>query len=190
MQGGRCRACSAAISPAYPLMELSAAGIALWAWWAAPPAAFIFSCVLGWLLLALSAIDVRTRRLPDALNLLLALTGLSAALMLDRERMLEHVAGTVAGFAGIVVVEMAYRALRKRDGIGRGDAKLMGALGAWIGIKSLAGCLLLAASGAITAILLASWLSGRKLTPDVSVPFGPFLAAAGWVTWLYGITLI
>ena len=184
--GGACRGCAAPISPHYPLVELAAVGVALWAWLATPPQVFAVTCVFGWLLLALSVIDIRTRRLPDPLNLALAATGLVAAAFLAPERILDHAAGCVVGFASLVAIEIAYRKLRGRDGIGRGDAKLLAAIGAWIGILGLAECIFVASASGIAWLLLLRNLTGRQISSDTAVSFGPFLALGGWLTWLYG----
>lgn len=183
---GKCRGCAAAIPASYPLIELSAVAVAVWAWLATPPHVFAATCVLGWLLLALAAIDIRTRRLPDVLNLVLAACGLGVAALLDRERLLDHVLGMALGYGALVVVEIAYRQLRGRDGLGRGDAKLLGAVGAWVGPMGLPGCILIGAGGAIGFLLFTGWASDRRVTSVTSIAFGPFIALGGWVTWIYG----
>lgn len=183
---GKCRGCAGAIAVAYPLTELAAVAVAIWAWLATPPHVFAVSCVLGWLLLALSVIDLRTRRLPDPLNLVLALAGLGVAAWLDSARMLEHLAGMVIGYGAFVAIEIAYRALRGRDGLGRGDAKLIGAIGAWIGLRGLPGCIFVAAIAGIFAAVIGSWLRRQPLAGETALSFGPFLALGGWLTWLHG----
>jgi len=122
-QRGKCRGCSAPISPAYPLIELAAFGVAVWAWLAVPAAVFAATCVMGWLLLALSAIDMRTRRLPDVLNLLLAVSGIAVTAMIDTSLVVTHLAAAAVGYGALVAVELAYRHLRGRDGLGRGDSE-------------------------------------------------------------------
>lgn len=184
--GGKCRGCAAAISRQYPLVEAAAVVVAVWAWLAVPPQAFLATCILGWLLLALSVADIRTCRLPDPLNLALVLTGLGVAVWLDGSRILDHIAGAVLGFASLVAIEIAYRRLRGREGIGRGDAKLLGGIGAWLGYQGLAACIFVAASSGIVFLLAAGLIRGRTIAADTALPFGPFLAFAGWLTWLYG----
>lgn len=188
-QRGKCRGCSAPISPAYPLTELAAVGVAVWAWLATPPAVFAMTCLLGWLLLALSAIDIRTRRLPDLLNLALAITGIAATALLNQSLLIEHLAAAAVGYAALLAVELAYRHLRGRDGLGRGDSKLFGALGAWVGLQGLAATLFVAATAAILFILVASRVRKTELRGDIAIAFGPFLAFGGWITWVYGPVL-
>jgi leader peptidase (prepilin peptidase)/N-methyltransferase len=186
VQRGKCRGCAAPISPAYPVIELTAVGVAVWAWFATPPYMFVATCVFGWLLLALSAIDFRTFRLPDVLNAALLACGLVTAQLFYPERMLEQLAGAAVGFGGLLAVELAYRALRKRDGLGRGDSKLLGAIGIWIGPVGIAPCVFIAATAAILFVLITVHVRKRPLTGDTAIPFGPFLAAGGWIVWITG----
>ena len=185
-QRGKCRGCAAPISPAYPVIELAAVGIAVWAWLATPAYMFVATCIFGWLLLALSAIDFRTFRLPDGLNVALLLCGLLTAQLFYPERMLEQLAGAALGFGGLLLVELAYRAIRRRDGLGRGDSKLLGAIGVWIGPVGIAPCIFVAASTAIVFVLILGWVRRRPVAGDTAIPFGPFLAAGGWAVWVNG----
>lgn len=185
-QRGRCRSCKAAIPVDYPLIELAAAGVAVWAWLATPPHIFIASCVMGWLLVALSAVDIRTRRLPDILNLTLVIAGLVTAALIDVSRIWEHVLGAALGYGAFVAIEVSYRILRGRDGLGRGDAKLLAGIGAWVGPIGLPSCVFVAALGAIVCVLTINVLKGRGVRGDTDIAFGPFLAAGGWITWVTG----
>jgi leader peptidase (prepilin peptidase)/N-methyltransferase len=183
---GKCRSCQAPISASYPVIELVAVGVAVWAWLATPPAAFAFTCMLGWLLLALAATDIRTRRLPDVLTLATLVVGLIAAAILDRELFLDHLLGAALGYSAFVAVETAYRWLRKIDGLGRGDAKLLAAIGAWVGWQGLPSVVLVASATAIGVILISGWMRREQITAVTSVAFGPFLALAGWLVWIGG----
>jgi len=141
---------------------------------------------MGWLLMALSAIDIRTRRLPDVLNLALVLSGIAVTATINTNLIVEHLAAATIGYGALVAVELAYRRLRGRDGLGRGDSKLLGAIGAWVGLQGLAACLFVAAASAIVFILVASRVRGTEIRGDMAIAFGPFLALGGWVTWVYG----
>jgi len=182
---GRCRHCGAALGLFLPLVELGALGIAIWAvlavpgWLAWPTACF------GWALLTLGWIDQRTYLLPDAITLPLAAAGLLVAWFIDAGLIVDHIVGAVAGFLGLAVLARLYRAVRRREGLGGGDAKLFGALGAWVGWQGLPTVILYAAvSGLLWA--LAQHLRGEPLRLGRRLPFGPHLCLAGWLVWLYG----
>ena len=185
VQKGRCRACGAKLTIFYPIIELAALVVVLWAASAAQGLAFPLSCLLGWILLALAAMDARTYRLSDPLILAVATCGVFATWQLVPEQLVAHIIAGIAGGGALVVVAMAYRALRGRDGLGLGDAKLFGAAGLWVGPQGLISCLLLASLTAIIAAL-ALRLSGRELRGDSMLPFGPFLALGLWLVWLDG----
>jgi leader peptidase (prepilin peptidase)/N-methyltransferase len=183
---GKCSGCSAPISPSYPLIELAAVAIAVWAWLATPAHVFAVTCIYGWLLLTLSVIDIRTLRLPNALTAALLLAGLGTAQLLYPERLVEHLLGAVIGLVSLLTVELVYRHVRKRDGLGRGDSKLLGAIGAWIGPAGLPWCIFVAATAAIIWVLIIGWIRRRPVASDTAIPFGPFLAAGGWAVWVNG----
>ena len=184
---GRCARCAASISAFHPAVELAALAVALWAASADAddPGLLWVDCALGWWLLALAWIDWTWMRLPDALTLPLLLAGLAAGALFDQGDLAAHALGAAGGYLGLRAVAFVYRALRGREGIGAGDAKLLGAAGAWVGWQALPQVLLLAAlAGLLLAGLLR--LSGRKLDRRTALPFGPPLALALWIVWLYG----
>lgn len=182
---GACRHCGGRIDALYPLLELGALGIALWAAALTRGGDLWASCALGWLLLALAAADWRTYLLPDALVLALAAGGIAATALLMPADIVGHLIGAGGGFLVFAVVAALYRRWRGRDGLGRGDAKLLGALGVWVAWQGLASIVLIAAVAALLAALLQGWRRGRLGAAD-RLPFGPFLALGGWITWLYG----
>ena len=190
VQRGKCRHCSAQVTPFYPACELLALLIPISAFFFAPDGTFVLSCLMGWTLLALAAIDWRSYILPDPLNLLLAALGLVMVFTVDRDNWADHLIGGAAGYLMLLSVEILYRVWRGRDGLGRGDAKLLGALGLWVGWIALPDILLFASlSGLVFA--LASSLSNRSaLSGQTVLAFGPWLAFAGWVSWLAGPVLV
>jgi leader peptidase (prepilin peptidase)/N-methyltransferase len=141
--------------------------------------------LFGWWLLALGWIDLRRWILPDVLTLPLIPIGLVLAAVLGPEELVDRIAGAAFGYAGLWAVAWIYRRLRGRDGLGLGDAKLLAAAGAWVGVSGLPSVL---AGGAIAALLAAGGLAlaGTRLRRDSALPFGPFLAAAAWAVWLFG----
>jgi leader peptidase (prepilin peptidase)/N-methyltransferase len=184
---GRCRTCHAPIGVFHLAVELVAAAVALWAALTMAEADWVWaSCVLGWTLLALGWIDVEHMLLPDVLTLPLLLAGLGATLLLDPGDIFDHALGAVAGYLVFRAVAEAYRAWRGRDGLGGGDAKLLAAAGAWLGWQALPAVVLEASLAGIAAALVARVL-GRRVSRTTALPFGPFIAAAIWLVWLYGV---
>lgn len=134
-------------------------------------------------LLALSIVDIRSFRLPDWLTLPLIPAGLLAAWWLGAP-VPWHLAGAVIGYAGLVALELAYRAARGRDGLGRGDAKLLAVGGAWCGAALLPVILLFASIAGLVWVMALRLAGDREIGPDSAIPFGPFLAAGIAVAWL------
>jgi leader peptidase (prepilin peptidase)/N-methyltransferase len=183
---GRCRSCGAAIAPFHIAIELAALGVAASAALAeSDPAHLWAGCVLGWTLLALAWIDYRHMLLPDALTLPLILVGLAATWRLDPEQMTDHALGAAAGYLAFAAIALTYRFVRRRSGLGQGDAKLLAAAGAWLGWAALPMLVLVAALGGLGAVLVLL-LRGRRPEWTTALPFGPFLAGATWIMWLYG----
>lgn len=183
---GRCRRCRAPIPAAYPLVELTAAGIGLVAALAADtlPAAAILAMV-GWWLLALALIDLETLRLPDLLTLPLGVAGVAASLLgpaagLAVPLPLSSLLGAALGAGILVAVRWGYGRLRGREGLGLGDAKLAGAAGAWLGAEALAWLILLASLAGLGLALVRH----RRLSGELAIPFGPPLALAFWLLLL------
>ncbi len=187
-QLGRCRHCHGRISPSYPLVEIAALAIAVWAIWAMTIASgwlLAASCVLGWTLLALALIDARHFILPDVLTLPLGVAGLIVTLTLDQSQFAAHVVAALAGFAMLALVNSLYRRVRGQDGLGLGDAKLLAAGGAWVGLGGLPGIVLIASFTALAWALVQGGLR-RQFSSRMQIPFGPFLALGIWIIWLYG----
>jgi leader peptidase (prepilin peptidase)/N-methyltransferase len=182
---GRCGCGKVRLSPFYPAIELAALGVALsavtvlsgWLLWA--------SLALGWTLLTLAVIDWRHYWLPDALTLPLIPAGLAVIWAIDPARLGAHLIGAVAGWVAFAALAWLYRRLRGREGLGGGDAKLLGAAGAWLGWPALPSIVLVAA-GAGLALALARAAGGTKLAAKERIAFGPYLALAIWLVWLLG----
>ncbi len=187
-QRGRCRHCHGRISPTYPLVELTALASAVWTILAMTIASgwvLAASCVLGWTLLALALIDARHFILPDELTLPLGVAGLIVTFAIDKGQFAAHLAAALAGFAVLALVNGLYRRVRGHDGLGLGDAKLLAAGGAWVGLGGLTGIVLIASFTALAWALVQGGLR-RHFSARMRIAFGPFLALGIWITWLYG----
>jgi leader peptidase (prepilin peptidase) / N-methyltransferase len=185
LQRGRCRRCGAAISRFHPAIELAAIGVALWAMTVDDGDWLIADCALGWTLLALAVCDWRSYRLPDALTLPLILLGLAATWRLRPEELTAHALAAALAYTVFRALSWLYRRLRGREGLGKGDAKLLAAAGAWVGLVPLGDVVLAAAAlGLLLAVILAL-RTGRPLSGQTVLPFGPCLACATWLVWLY-----
>lgn len=160
------------------------------AWAFAPARTLVLSLGMGWTLLALAVIDWRSFILPDPLNLLLAGLGALMVWLIQPDAWLDHAVGGTVGYLLLLGVELAYRGARGRDGLGRGDAKLVGALGLWVGWARLPDILLIGSALGLAAVLVSSRLSGRDMSSTTSLAFGPWLALAGWISWLAGPILV
>jgi leader peptidase (prepilin peptidase)/N-methyltransferase len=182
---GRCRRCRAAIGGQHLAIELAALGVALWALMVdAEPVGLWIDCALGWALLTLAWIDWRHLRLPDVLTLPLLLAGLAATWLEAPDDLTDHAIGAAAGYLGFRLVAWLYRAVRRRDGLGLGDAKLLAAGGAWLGWMALPHVILIAAMGGIV-VALATAVRRGGLDGTAMIPFGPCLCLSIWILRLY-----
>ena len=181
----RCSSCKAPISARYPLVELLTGvllGAVGWRFGATPMA--LLWCGFVATLVALAAIDWDTTLLPDSLTLPLLWAGLIAAALGWTLPLTTALWGTVAGYMSLWSVYWLFKLTTGKEGMGRGDFKLLAAMGAWLGWQMLLPILLGASIiGAVVGIamkLSASLREGRY------VPFGPFLAGSGLVVVLAG----
>jgi leader peptidase (prepilin peptidase) / N-methyltransferase len=184
--GGRCRHCEQPLGWFYPGVELAAFGVAVAAVLTDGGQTTWLDCLLGWWLLTLGWTDLRSWLLPDVLTLPLIIAGLAVAAALDPDQLTERALGAALGYLSMAAVAALYRALRGREGLGGGDAKLLAASGAWLGAAALPQVILIAALTALAAAACLR-LGGIRLGIHSALPFGPFLALATWVLWLLGL---
>ena len=183
---GRCGACHDRISPRYPLVELLCAALTLVvaARFGLGPQAF-FACLFTWALIVLTFIDIDRQLLPDNVTLPLLWLGLLCngfGLFTDLHSSL---IGAVAGYGILWLVYQLYRLLTGREGLGRGDMKLLAMLGAWCGWQALVPIIFLSS---LTGSLAGLYLVIRRRRPRSSpICFGPFLALAGWLNLVWGL---
>lgn len=185
---GRCAACGAGISIQYPLVELATALLsATVAWLYGAQLACAFALVFTWALIALTAIDWRTQYLPDAITLPLLWLGLIASLTGGFATPTDAIVGATAGYLLLWSVYHGFRLLTGKEGMGYGDFKLLAALGAWLGWQALPMVILLSS---VTGIVIGVGMSlGGRLARGNPMPFGPFLAIAGWLALVAGDTI-
>ncbi|MGA8706328.1 MAG: A24 family peptidase [Steroidobacteraceae bacterium] len=189
---GRCAYCHARISARYPAIELLCALLtALTAWRFGYSPQAVCGILITWFLIAMTFIDIDRQLLPDSLTLPLLWLGLLASLTGWASpgsnlpvAPSDAIAGAAAGYLSLWSVYHAFRLLTGKEGMGYGDFKLLAALGAWLGWRMLLPIVLLAALvGALAGIAL---IVSRRHQRGVPIPFGPFLAAAGWLALLWG----
>lgn len=180
MQRGRCRSCGAAIDPLHGRVEAGCAVIGALALGAMPNLGGIGWAVFGWLLLTLAVLDWRHFWLPDALTLPLAFLGFTIGLWATDVALVDRAIGAAAGYGALLAIALGYRAVRGRDGLGLGDAKLLGALGAWMGWQALPFILLIASATGLLVMLV----TGRAKAAGARVPLGTFLALATVPAWI------
>jgi leader peptidase (prepilin peptidase) / N-methyltransferase len=193
---GRCAACKTPISARYPLVELATGVLSAWVvWHFGFGAAAACGLLITWSLVALTGIDIDHQLLPDGITLPLMWAGLLAAVIVGPVAgsplpvsARDALVGAASGYVSLWLVFHAFRLITGKEGMGYGDFKLFAALGAWLGWKLLPLVILLsAATGAVLGIGLIL-LRGRDRS--VPMPFGPYLAAAGWIAMMYGDVLV
>lgn len=186
---GRCASCNARISPQYPLVELAGAALTLAVVALFGPSwqgLFVLGACLA--LLALAVIDLRTQLLPDIVTLPLLWAGLLYQLLFQPLLLPSAVMGAMAGYLVLWSFYWAFKLITSKEGMGYGDFKLMAALGAWLGWQALPLVLILSAGiGAIVGLLIQLAVPRLRGAP---LPFGPWLALAGWVALLGGEPLM
>jgi len=182
---GKCSACRKPISIRYPLIEvLSATLAAITAWHFGFNAAGIAAIVLAWLLIALSFIDIDHQLLPDVMVLPFLWVGLLLNLFNVFTTLPQAVIGAAAGYLSLWLVFHLFKLITGKDGMGYGDFKLFALFGAWLGWQYLPLIILLSSFiGALIGISLIIFQGRDRAQP---LPFGPYLAIAGWVAMLWG----
>lgn len=182
---GRCSSCKAPISKRYPLVEIACAGLSAFAAWqlgfSGQAAAFM---VLSWGLLAMSLIDADHQVIPDVLVLPLLWLGLIVNAFGVFVPLADAVWGAVAGYLCLWSVYWLFKLITGKDGMGHGDFKLLAMLGAWGGWQIVPLTVLL--SSLVGAVLGLILLRLRNQRGSMPIPFGPYLAIAGWITLLWG----
>ena len=186
--GGKCSACGTRISPQYPLVELFTATLTLIIGWQfGVSLQALAALVLTWSLIASAGIDIGHKLLPDSITLPLLWLGIGLALFDVFVSLEESVLGAMFGYLSLWSVFMLFKFLTGKEGMGHGDFKLLAMLGAWTGWKML--LIIILTSSLVGAVIGVSMILLKKTERGTQIPFGPYLAAAGWIALLWGTPL-
>ena len=182
---GKCSSCQTSISARYPLVELLTGVLsAVIAWHFGFGLQAGAALLLTWALLALSMIDVDHQLLPDSITLPLLWLGLTLSLFPVFTDMRSSLIGAIAGYLSLWTVYQLFKLLTGKEGMGFGDFKLLAALGAWMGWQALPVIVIL--SSAVGALLGGAMIAIQGRDRAQPIPFGPYLAIAGWIALLWG----
>jgi len=186
---GRCRYCRAPISIQYPLVELLTGVLSVVVVWKFGPGwSALAGLVLTWTLIALAGIDFRTQLLPDQITLPLLWLGLLLSLLPMFVMPPLAILGTALGYLSLWSVYWLFKLLTGKEGMGYGDFKLLAALGAWMGPVALLPVILL--SSLVGALIGGTLILLHRHGREVPMPFGPFIAMAGWGWFIAGEPLL
>lgn len=180
MLRGKCAGCQTLISIRYPLVELLTGVLfAVVAWQYGWSPITVWACLFTAFVIALTFIDADTQYLPDQLTLPLVWLGLLFNWHTGFITLEQAVLGATVGYMSLWILSNTYKLLRGRDGMGGGDFKLLAAVGAWTGLKSLALIVFMAAAVGIVAALI------KRVAKQQPMAFGPCLAIAGWLVLVW-----
>ncbi len=186
---GKCHSCKARISAEYPVVELLTGLLSLAiAMKFGASLQTCFALLFTWALICLALIDYHTTLLPDSITLPLMWLGLLLSLVPVFVDTQQALVGAAAGYMSLWLVFQTFKLITGKEGMGFGDFKLLAALGAWLGFTQLPLVILLSSlTGAIVGIIM---MVAFKHQRDKPIPFGPYLAIAGWVAFMWGDTLV
>ncbi|TNF88640.1 MAG: prepilin peptidase [Gammaproteobacteria bacterium] len=187
--GGKCSACKTPISKQYPLVELFTACVSVvvgWHFGISPQALAVL--ILSWCLIGASGIDIGHKLLPDSITLPLLWLGILLALFNVFVDLETSIIGAMAGYLSLWSVFMLFKLVTGKEGMGHGDFKLLAMLGAWLGWKPL--LVVILTSSIVGAAVGISMILLKITERGTQIPFGPYLAAAGWMTLLWGEELM
>lgn len=187
--GGKCSNCKTAISWRSPLLELITAVLTAIVAWHFFPSSYAALAAIGltWALIALTGIDYDTYLLPDNITLPLVWLGLIANYFGLITSFESAFWGAIAGYMSLWSIFWLFKLITGKEGMGYGDFKLLAALGAWLGWEMLPVIIILSSLvGAVVGIALMVFANHEKTKP---IPFGPYLATAGWIAMIWGAEL-
>ncbi|MFK8080872.1 MAG: A24 family peptidase [Granulosicoccus sp.] len=185
MLGGKCAACQSRISARYPIIEFGTLLLSLIvAWKLGPTPEALLGIIVTWFLIAMSLIDFDHQLLPDSMTLPLMWIGLIAALFPVFVDLPAAVIGAAAGYLTLWIIYQLFKLITGKEGMGYGDFKLLAALGALLGWQALPVIILL--SSLVGAVVGLALIAITRRDKNIPIPFGPYLAAAGWLAMLWG----
>ena len=185
MLSGKCHNCKTPISARYPAIEIITMLLSLAvAWQFGVSLQSVVGIVITWLLVAMTMIDFDHQLLPDNLTLPMMWIGLIAALVPVFADIESAVIGAAAGYLVLWIVYQAFRLITGKEGMGYGDFKLLAAIGALLGWQVLPMVILL--SSLVGAVVGVSLIVITRRDKNIPIPFGPYLAAAGWIAMMWG----
>lgn len=186
---GRCANCKKRISPIYTIVEVLTCLLTiltvsqfLITW------KMLAALIMTWALIVLFFIDLRTQLLPDSITLTLLWLGLLFSLFFVFVEPYQAIFGAILGYVILWIAASIYKIIRKKEGMGHGDLKMLAMLGAWFGAQMVLNILILSVVLALLASLFL--MSLKKITTDKPIPFGPFIALSGWVSMMTGPTFL
>jgi leader peptidase (prepilin peptidase)/N-methyltransferase len=182
---GRCKACATPISIQYPMVELLAGLLAgFFVYHYGLSIISLYGIFFSYSLLVLTGIDLHEQLLPDQITLPLLWLGLFVNLSGTFVSLNEAVVGAIAGYLSLWLVFWAFKLVTGKEGMGYGDFKLLAALGAWMGWQMLPLVILLSTVVGATVGAAAILFAGQQ--KQVPMAFGPYLAMAGWIAFVWG----
>ncbi|GJM07760.1 MAG: type 4 prepilin-like proteins leader peptide-processing enzyme [Lysobacteraceae bacterium] len=187
--GGKCAQCKARISIQYPLVELLTGLLSAYViWHFGPTVQGASMLVLTWFLIAMSGVDIKTQLLPDNLTLPLIWFGLLLSLWSVFIPAEAAIVGAIAGYMSLWTVFQLFRLVTGKQGMGYGDFKLLAVFGAFGGWELLP--LIIIMSSLVGAVVGSIALKMQGADRQTPIPFGPYLAIAGWIGLIWGQQLI
>lgn len=186
---GKCAYCGARISMRYPFVELLCCMASVYiAWRFGVSWQTVGGLVFTWILIALTFIDLDHQLLPDQLTLLLVWTGLFFSLLSVFTTSHDAIIGAIAGYLVFAIIQGIFKLVTGKIGMGQGDYKFLAALGAYSGWEQLPIIILLAS--VIGLIFGGIQIATRHKMKSVPIPFGPYLAVAGWISLIWGSEIL
>jgi leader peptidase (prepilin peptidase) / N-methyltransferase len=182
---GCCGQCRTPISVRYPAIEVLTAVLSIAvAWRFGYTAESVFALLLTWSLIALSFIDIDHQLLPDSITLPVLWLGLLLSVFEVFSGSHASIIGAAAGYLALWSVYHLFKLATGKEGMGYGDFKLLALLGGWLGWQALPAIILL--SSLVGAIIGSAMVIFGNHDRNTAIPFGPYLAAAGWIALLWG----